>query len=53
LIDSQFQIKIADFGCSCNTKSDSADDKRKSFNSSEVIGSPEFNPPEVTNAKQG
>ena len=50
LIDKNFNLKIADFGCSCKTKLNS---ERKNFDTQIVVGSPEFNPPEITNAEEG
>jgi serine/threonine protein kinase len=46
LIDKNFNLKIADFGCSCKTR---INGERISFNNDQVIGSPEFNPPEISN----
>ena len=50
LIDKNFNLKIADFGCSCKTKIST---KRKNFDTQVVVGSPEFNAPEITNAEEG
>ena len=48
LIDKNYDIKIADFGCSKPTKTNEME--RKRFDVEIAVGSPEFNPPEITNA---
>ena len=51
LIDKFYNIKIADFGCSCKTKiNGGCGSIRRKFSSELLVGSPEFNPPEITNA---
>ena len=48
LIDTNFGLKICDFGFSCNFVDENG--QKISFDANELVGSPEYNPPEVSNA---
>ncbi|KRX00743.1 Protein kinase-like domain [Pseudocohnilembus persalinus] len=49
VIDKKFNLKICDFGFSCEM-TDSQNNK-KVFDSNISVGSPEYNPPEISNAQ--
>jgi len=50
LIDNKFNLKICDFGFAC--KMTDEHDGIKIFDSNELVGSPEYNPPEITNIEK-
>jgi SNF-related kinase/serine kinase len=47
LIDQNFNLILADFGCACKIRDQAA--QKVSFNNKAPVGSPEFNAPEITN----
>jgi len=47
LIDHNFNLKLADFGCVCKSRDQNL--QRIGFSNQQAIGSPEYNAPEITN----